>query len=75
VGIEIRPWPQTRRGAPQPRISNFRVGLRAIDLNGGDVTGQEVFTPSARDGGGTSPWARDSNAFNPDGFMIRLDVK
>jgi hypothetical protein len=75
VGIETRPWPKTRRGAPQPGISDFRAGLRAIDLNGGDVSGREVFTPSARAGGGTSPWARDSNAFNPDGYTIHLDVK
>jgi hypothetical protein len=75
VGIDTRPWPKTRRGEQRPSISDFRVGLKAIDLNGGDVEGREVFTPSAREGGGTSPWARDSNAFNPDGYMIRLDVK
>lgn len=75
VGIDTRPWPRTRRGSPWPRISDFRVGLKAIDLNGGDVSGREVFTPSARDGGGTSPWARDSNAYNPDGYTIRLDVR
>jgi hypothetical protein len=75
VGIDTRPWPKTRRGAARPCISDFRVGLKAIDLNGGDVSGREVFTPSARDGGGTSPWAKDSNAYNPDGYTIRLDVK
>jgi hypothetical protein len=75
VGIETRPWPRTRGGAKRRRIIDYRVGLRAIDLNGGDVDGQEVFTPSARDGGGTSPWATDSNSYDPDGYTIRLEVK
>jgi len=32
------------------------------------------WTPWAGEGGGVSPWAFDSNAFDPDGYAVGIEV-
>lgn len=51
-------------------IPNFRIGIQAID-NGTQV-GDPEFTPYATFGGGCSPWAGDTNTYDPDGAAILL---
>jgi len=51
-------------------LPNFRVGIQAMD-NGKQV-GDLEFTPYASFGGGCSPWAGDTNTYDPDGVSISL---
>jgi hypothetical protein len=52
-------------------LPNFRFGIQMID-NGHEV-GDMEFTPFLSFGGGCSPWANDTNTFDPDGARINLD--
>lgn len=69
IMIDYRPWP-----LPQKQLIDLRVGLRMVDNRGADV-GNPEYTPWLNDGGGFSDWALDSNAYDPDGFAVRLEVK
>jgi hypothetical protein len=55
-------------------LYDLRASVKAVDLGGRDQNGYRQFTPWLYDGGGDSPWAFDSNAFDPDGFSIGLEV-
>lgn len=70
IGIETRTWP-----AKAGRLRDFRVGIQGVDHGGAEVGGTERFTPWAAEGGGWSEWASDSNFFDPDGYILNLDVR
>ncbi|OJF14084.1 hypothetical protein [Couchioplanes caeruleus] len=55
-------------------LYDIRASIKTVDLGGGDQNGLRQFTPWLYDGGGFSGWAYDSNAFDPDGFSIGLEV-
>lgn len=53
---------------------DFRLSIKAVDQGSADQGGTRQFTPWAADGGGASPWAYDSNAWDPDGFAVGIEV-
>ena len=53
-------------------LPNFRFGVQMID-NGVEV-GDMQFTPFLSFGGGCSPFANDTNTFDPDGIRINLNA-
>ena len=66
--IETRPW-------NSPKIlKDFRLGIQLSD-NNNSGTGLASYTPWALSGGGTSSWATDSNAYDPDSIRIDLGIR
>ena len=63
---------ETRALPAGTQVSDARAGITAVD---GGIPGVEQFTPWLRQGGGLSPYAFDSNFFDPDGFVIDLQVR
>jgi hypothetical protein len=70
IGMQTREWPGT-----DTKPVDVRIGLRGVDHAGGDVRGAERFTPWASLGGGWSDWASDSNTYDPDGYIVNLDLR
>jgi len=68
VCLEVRPLPE---GVV---LTDFRLSIKLVDHRGADQGGVRQFTPWAVDGGGVSPWAYDSNKYDPDGFAVGIEV-
>ncbi|WP_093606202.1 hypothetical protein [Lentzea waywayandensis] len=64
--LETRPLP------PGAGFSDFRFFIFARDAGEGD--GPVQFTPWASQNGGPSGWAPDPNKFDPDGYVLGLEV-
>ncbi|UMP06385.1 hypothetical protein [Amycolatopsis sp. EV170708-02-1] len=64
--LETRPLP------PGVQITDLRLSILAVDR--GAPEGVPAFTRWASQGGGHSGFALDSDAFDPDGFRIGLEV-
>ncbi|AUI60209.1 hypothetical protein [Amycolatopsis sp. BJA-103] len=64
--LETRPLP------PGAGFTDFRFMIFARDAGEGD--GEAKFTPWASQNGGPSPYAPDRNLFDPDGYVIGLEV-
>lgn len=65
--LETRTWNSSKV------LEDFRLGIQLSDNNNSN-TGATQFTPWARDGGGRSDWAGDSNYYDPDSMQIYLGV-
>jgi hypothetical protein len=65
VEVQVRPLP------PGVVINDVRLSIAAFDEG---LQAAPVFTPWLSQGGGMSPYAFDSNFFDPDGFVIGLQV-
>ncbi len=66
IGIRTRSIPITTH--------DFRVGIKAYDGSLEKWAGPWQFTPTAKSGGGVSPWATDANGIDPNGFRLWLIV-
>ncbi|GHE69241.1 hypothetical protein GCM10018785_42220 [Streptomyces longispororuber] len=53
---------------------DFRVGVQLADEAGRSGFGTERFTNYANFGNSVSPWAGDSNYYDPDAMSINLDM-
>ncbi|MEV6910257.1 hypothetical protein [Amycolatopsis sp. NPDC051071] len=69
-GLSLTVAPGMAEAAPPP---NFRVGIQFADNGGRSGFGVEQFTGFVNFGTSVSPWAGDSNNFDPDGARINLD--
>jgi hypothetical protein len=63
---------ETRQLPPGAGFNDFRFFIFARDAGEGD--GEPQFTGWASQNPGPSPLARDRNGFDPDGFVIGLEV-
>ena len=59
-------------GSTATDLPNFRVGIQAMDK--GTQIGDIEVTPYASFGGGCSPWAGDTNTYDPDGIAVGIEV-
>ncbi len=68
VILETRPWTSDRD------LQDVRLGIQMVDDHG-NVSGDEVSTAWASQGGGWTEFAVDPDGFDPDGFMLLLDTR
>jgi hypothetical protein len=54
--------------------TDFRVGIQLADHGGTSGFGVERFTGFARFGNSVTPWAGDSNNFDPDAVRVELNI-
>ncbi|PPK67222.1 hypothetical protein V5P93_003559 [Actinokineospora auranticolor] len=66
VGLQVRQLPAGTQ------LNDLRLSIRAVD-NG--LSGPTQVTPWLSQGGGFSPFAFDSNAFDPDGYVYGINVR
>lgn len=69
-GLALVAAPAAAEAATPP---NFRVGFQLADKGGRGGFGVEQFTGFANFGTSSSPWAGDSNNFDPDAARIDLN--
>lgn len=62
--------------APRGVLGNrdFRIGGQVTD-SGGSQTGALQWSPWASEGGGVSPYAFDTNGYDPDQYRVCLEVR
>jgi hypothetical protein len=66
---------ETRPATTDRVATDMRVGLQMFDGGGAQPGNVIVYTPWASQGGGWTEFAVDTDAFDPDGLKIKLEIR